>query len=105
MQLPLGDQDGIQELLDLRVVSLGVRQDLANEVYGALHFEGMSLFLPLYHQGGTDHLRGGHNIEQKWFPDGRGARIGAFVRSCLTLSSASWASGIHSKRSAFFRSR
>ena len=72
MQLPLGDQDGVQELLDLWVASFGVGQDLTNEVYGALHFEGVSLFVPLYHQGGADHLCGGHNVEQEWFPIGRG---------------------------------
>ena len=36
-----------------------------------LYFEGVSLFFPLYHQGGADHLRGDRNVEQKWFPIGR----------------------------------
>jgi len=64
MQLRLGNQDGVQELLDLRVASLGVKQYLANKVYEALHFEGVSLFLLLYHQGGADQLCGGHNVEE-----------------------------------------
>ena len=63
MQLPPGDQDGVQELLDLGVVSLGIGQDFANEVYGMLHLEGVSLFFPFYHQGGPNHLRGGHNVK------------------------------------------
>ena len=46
------------------VTGLGVRQDLANKVYGALHLEGVSLFLLLYHQGGADQLCGGHNVEE-----------------------------------------
>ena len=71
-QLPLGDEDGVQELLDLGVAGLGVKQDLANEVHGTLHFEGVSLFFLLYHQGGADYLRGGRNIEQKRFPIGWG---------------------------------
>ena len=71
-QLPLGDKDGVQELLDLGAAGLGIGQDLANEVHGTLHFEGMSLFISLYHQGGTDHLHGGRNVEQKRFPIGRG---------------------------------
>ena len=25
----------------------------------------------LYHQGGADHLRGGYNVEQKWFTIGQ----------------------------------
>ena len=71
-QLPLGDEDGVQELLDLGVAGLGIKQDLSNEVYRMLHFEGVSLFFSLYHQGGADHLHGGHDVEQKWFPIGQG---------------------------------
>ena len=53
------------------VVALGIGQDLANVVYGTLHFEGVSLFFSLYHQGGADHLCGGYDVEQKQFPVGR----------------------------------
>ena len=53
------------------VVGHGIGQDLANEVHGTLHFEGVSLFFLLYHQGGADHLRGGRDVEQKLFPIGR----------------------------------
>ena len=67
MQLPLGNKDDIQEFLDLGVASLRIRQDLAYEVHGMLHFEGVSLFFLLYHQGSTDHLHGGCNVEQKRF--------------------------------------
>ena len=67
MQLPLGDKDGVQELLDLGVVGLGIGQDLANEVNGMLYFEGVALFLLLHYQGNADHLRGGRNVEQKRF--------------------------------------
>jgi len=70
-QLPLGDKDNVHEFLDLGVASLRIRQDLANEVHGTLHFEGVSLFFLLYRQGSADHLRGGRNVEQKWFPIGR----------------------------------
>ena len=55
-QLPLGDQDGVKELLDLGVACLGVEQDFTNEVHGVLNLEGMSLFSPLYNQGDADHL-------------------------------------------------
>ena len=37
MQLLLGDKDSVQEFLDLGVASLGIGQDLANEVHGTLH--------------------------------------------------------------------
>ena len=48
-QLPLSDKDDVQEFLDLGVASLGIGQDLANEVHGTLHFEGVFLFFSLYH--------------------------------------------------------
>ena len=70
-QLPLGDKDGVQDFLDLGIASLRIRQDLANEVHGMLHFEGVSLFFSLYHQGGADHLCGGRDVEQKLFPVGQ----------------------------------
>ena len=61
-----------RSFLDLGIASLRIGQDLANEVHETLHFEGVSLFFSLYHQGGADYLRDGHNVEQKWFPIGWG---------------------------------
>ena len=87
------------------VAGLGIEQDLANEVHGMLHFEGVSLFFPLYRQGGADHLRGGRDVEQKGFSLGRRNQDRGFCQELLDLASASWASGVHSKRSAFFRIR
>ena len=49
-QLPLGDQDGVKELLDLGVACLGVGQDFTNKVHGALYLEGVSIFSPFYNQ-------------------------------------------------------
>ena len=70
-QLSLGDKDGVQEFLGLGVASRRIGRDHANEVHGTLHFEGVSLFFSLYHQGGADHLRGGRDVEQKRFSIGR----------------------------------
>ena len=53
------------------VAGLGIGQDFANEVYGMWHFEGVSLFFSFYHQGGTNHLHGGRDVEQKRFFVGR----------------------------------
>ena len=53
------------------VAGLGIKQDLANEVHGTVHFEGVSLFFSLYHQGSADHLSGGHDVEKKLFPVSR----------------------------------
>jgi hypothetical protein len=62
-QLPFGDQDGVQELLDLGVASLGIGQDFAYEVYRVLHLEGMPLLLPLHDYSGADHLHHRCNVE------------------------------------------
>ena len=67
------------------LASLGIGQDLTNEVHGTLHFEGVSLFFPLYHQGGTDHLRDGRNVEQKRFPIGWGDQDRGLCQELLDL--------------------
>jgi hypothetical protein len=67
-QLFLSDKDSIQELLDLRVARLGVKQDFTDEVDRTLDLEGMTLLLPFHHDGGTHHLSSGHDIQQEWFP-------------------------------------
>ena len=67
------------------VASLGIGQDLDNEVHGMLHFEGVSLFFSLYHQGGAGHLHGGHNVEQKWFLIGHGDQERGLCQELLDL--------------------
>jgi hypothetical protein len=62
-QLSSGDEDNIQELLDLRVACLGVRQDFTNEVDWTLDLEGMTLLLPFHYNDGTHHLSGGHDVQ------------------------------------------
>ena len=85
MQLSPGDQDGIQELLDLGVASLGIGQDFANEVYGMLHLEGVSCFFLFYHQGSADHLHGGRKVKQEWFPIGWWDQNRSFRKDFLDL--------------------
>jgi putative heme degradation protein len=48
-ELALGDEYDVEEFLDLWVASLGVEENLANEVYQSLDFEGVGLLLPLHH--------------------------------------------------------
>ena len=62
-QLPLSDQDGVKELLELGVACLGDGQDFINEVHGVLYLEGVFLFSSFYNQGGTDHLSRSCDIE------------------------------------------
>ena len=71
--------------LDLGVASIGIEQDLTNEVHMMLHFEGVSLFFSLYHQGSADHLRGGRNVEQKRFPVGWGHQDRGLRQELLDL--------------------
>jgi hypothetical protein len=61
-QLSPSDQDGIQELLDLKVTGLGIGQDLTDKINRALHLESVPCLFPLYNQGGADHLCGGRDI-------------------------------------------
>jgi hypothetical protein len=67
-QLSPGNEDSIQELLDLGVACLGVGQDFTDEVDQTLDLEGMALLLPFYHNSGAHHLISGRDIQQEWFP-------------------------------------
>jgi hypothetical protein len=61
-QLSPGDEDSVQELLDLRVACLGVRQDFTDEVDWTLNLEGVALLLPFHHDGGTHYLSSGYDV-------------------------------------------
>jgi hypothetical protein len=61
-QLPPGDEDNVQELLDLWIACLGVRQDFIDEIDWTLHFEGMTLLLSFHYDGDTHYLSGGHDV-------------------------------------------
>jgi hypothetical protein len=66
-QLSPGDEDNVQELLDLRVTCLGVGQNITNEVDQTLDLEGVAFLLQFHHDGGTHHLSGGCNVQYEWF--------------------------------------
>jgi hypothetical protein len=53
----------IQQLLDLRVARLGVRQDLADVVDWPLDWQGVPFLRALYHDNGADHLGGCGHVE------------------------------------------
>jgi hypothetical protein len=61
-QLPPGDEDSIQELLDLWIACLGVRKDFTDEVDWTLDFEGMTFLLPFHCDSDTHHLSSGHDV-------------------------------------------
>ena len=45
LELALGDEHGVEELLDSRVAGLRVREDLADKVHQLLDLKGMTLFM------------------------------------------------------------
>jgi hypothetical protein len=67
--------------------------------------QGMSLFLSLNHDRGTDPLGGCGDVEQEGLPFGGGTRIGALERSLLRFLRASSASRVQTKHSVFLKSR
>lgn len=66
-QLPLGDEDCVQEFLYLRVSCLGVKQNLAGKVHGPLHREGVSLLFAFYNDRSANDLRGCCDVQQELF--------------------------------------
>ena len=64
-QLAFIVQHRVDELLDLGIPRFGVTQDFAYTVHWMLYFEDVSFLLPLYNQGGADHLRRGSYVEEE----------------------------------------
>jgi hypothetical protein len=59
------NQDGIDQLLNLRVPGFGFIEHLADEVNRALDFMHVAGFLTLDHDDCGDHTIGGRNVEKK----------------------------------------
>jgi hypothetical protein len=59
------NQNGVDQLLNLRVTSFGHIEHLANEVNRALDFVHVAGFLTLDHDNCGDHAIGGRNVEKK----------------------------------------
>jgi hypothetical protein len=64
-QLSGCNQDGIEQLLNLRVPSFRLIEHLADEVNRALDFVHVVGFLTLDYDDCGDHTIGGHNVEKK----------------------------------------
>jgi hypothetical protein len=56
--LPLGDEECVDHILDLRVPSLRLDQHLADEVNQSLYLEHVDLVFPFYHLCSANHLGG-----------------------------------------------
>jgi hypothetical protein len=63
-QLSGCNQDGVDQLLNLRVSGLGFIEHLADEVNRALDFIHVAGFLTLDHNDYGDHAIGGRNVEK-----------------------------------------
>ena len=50
-ELALGDEHGVEELLNSQVAGLRVKEDLADEVHRLLGLEGVTLLFAFHHQG------------------------------------------------------
>jgi hypothetical protein len=64
-QLSGCDQDGVDQLLNLRVPRFGLIEYLTDEVNRALDFVNMARFLMLNHDDCRDQAISGQNIEEK----------------------------------------
>jgi hypothetical protein len=64
-QFARGDQDSIEQLLDLGVMGLRLVEYLADELYWSLDLEHVPDLLTLDDDGSTDYPIGGHNVEQQ----------------------------------------
>ena len=63
-ELPRRNKDNVQYLLDLRIPSLRLVQDFADEVYRALNLIGMPVFFSLDDNGHTDDMVGCGDVDQ-----------------------------------------
>jgi hypothetical protein len=82
----------VEQLLDLRVMRLGLRQHLADVVNRALDWQGVALLRTFHHDDGADHLSGCGDVEVQrftvlgWCEDGRmGERRLELVKCLLGL--------------------
>jgi hypothetical protein len=66
-QFVRGDQDSVQQLLDLRIAGFRLIKDHANEVYWSLNLVHMPNLLALNDDGRTDHLICCRNVKQQGF--------------------------------------
>jgi hypothetical protein len=73
-QFVRGDQDNIEQLLDLGVMGLKLVKYFADEVYWSLDLVHMPDLLRLDDDGSSDYPIGGRNVEQQsllpWAPSG-----------------------------------
>jgi hypothetical protein len=65
VELALGDEHGVEELLDPRVSGFRVREDLTDEVHQLLDLEDVAHFLVFHHQSCTNSVWCGDGVEEQ----------------------------------------
>jgi len=63
-ELPRRNKDSVQQLLDLRIPSVRLIQEFADEVDRALNFIGVPGFFSFNDDGSTDDTVGCSNVDQ-----------------------------------------
>ena len=66
-KLSLGDEDGVDQLLDLRVPRLCVREDLTDKIDRTLHLLNFARLFSLDDKGRADNLGCPDDIQQHGF--------------------------------------
>jgi hypothetical protein len=85
-ELASRQHEGVQQLLDLRVANLGVREHLTDEVYRPLNKQRVTFFCPLDYYGHADHLCCRSDIKQERFSCSRRDEYRRFGQCCLEPS-------------------
>ena len=62
-ELARRNQDGVKQLLDLRMTSLGFIENLADEVYQTLHLIGVLGLLVFDHNGCANDMRSSGDVD------------------------------------------
>jgi len=66
-ELPRRDEEGIEQLLGLRVPCLGIDKDFADKLYRPLHRVGLTDILSLCDEDRADHIGGCGDVQQESF--------------------------------------
>jgi hypothetical protein len=85
-ELATCQHDGVQQLMDLWVVHLGVREYFIDEVYWSLDGQRVTFFRSLDNYGCADHLRCHGDVEQERFSCNRRNEYQRFGQCCLELA-------------------
>jgi hypothetical protein len=63
IELALREDHCVEQLLDLRITRLCLRQNLADVIYEPLDWQGVPLLRALYYDDSTNHLSGRGDVE------------------------------------------